>query len=108
MTGTLRCNHNHVHIFWWLDGFEVNREAVGKAENLSLSQMRLDRRLIEVGLSLVGRENLNPVGALRRFRRSKNGHAIRARLLGGTACRIKADDYVVSAITQILRLCMSL
>src|ERR1700719_238330 len=108
MTGTLRRNHDHVYIFWWLGGLEVNREAVGKAENLSLTQMRLDRRLVEVGLGLVGSENLNPVGALRGFRRSKNRHAIGARLLGGTARGLEADDHVVSAVAQILRLRVSL
>src|SRR5713101_8949665 len=108
MAGTLGRDHDHVHIFRRLDGLEVNREAVREAENLAFVEGRLDGRFVEFGLSLVRRENLNPVGALGGFGWSDHGHTVRARLLRGTALRIKADDDVVSAVTQVLRLCMSL
>ena len=108
MARTLGRDHDHVHIFWRLDGFEVNREAVRKAENLSLAEMRLDRRLVEVGLGFVGRENLNPVGALGGLGGSDDGHAIGDRLVGRTALGVKSDNNVVSAVPQVLRLRMSL
>ncbi len=108
MAGALRRDHDHVHIFRRLDGLEVNREAVREAENLSFVEGRLDSRFVEFGLSLVRRENLNPVGALGGFGRSDHGHSIRASLLGRATLGIEADDDVVSAVTQVLRLRVSL
>jgi len=46
--------------------------------------------------------------ALGSFGRSDNRHAVRARLLGGAALGIEADDDVVAAVTQVLRLRVSL
>src|SRR6202521_3318967 len=108
MAGALRRNHDHVHIFWRLDGLEVNRKAVRETENFAFVEGRLDGRFVEFGLSLVRRENLDPVGALGGFGWSDNRHAVRACLLGGTALGIEADDDVVSAVTQVLRLRVAL
>src|ERR1035437_9120667 len=108
VTRTLGRDHDHIHILRRLDGLEVNGEAVREAENLSFVQMRLDGRFVEVGLGLVGRENLEPVGALGSLGRRQNGHAIGACLLGRAARGIEPDDDVVSAVTQVLRLGVSL
>src|SRR5258708_39278672 len=108
MAGALRRDHDHVHIFRRLDGFEVNREAMREAENFTFVQMRLDGRFVEFGLGLVGRENLYPVGAFGGFGGSDHGHSIRARLLGRTTLWIEADDDVVSAVAEVLRLRVSL
>src|ERR1700675_2187236 len=108
MARALRRDHDYVHIFRRLDGLEVNRKAMREAENFTLVEGRLDRRFVEFGLSLVRRENLNPVGALGGFGWSDHGHSVRARLLGGTALGIKADNDVLSAVTQVLRLRVSL
>jgi len=70
--------------------------------------MRLDRRLVEFGLGLVGRENLYPVGALGGLGGSDDGHAIGDRLLGRTTLGVESDNDVVSAVPQVLRLRMSL
>src|SRR5437879_10127166 len=103
MAGALRRNHDHVHIFRRLDGLEVNRKAMREAENFAFVEGRLDGRFVELGLSLVRCENLNPVGSLGGFGWSDNRHSVRARLLGGTALGIEADDNVVSTVTQVLR-----
>src|SRR3984893_9469271 len=108
MARALRRDHDHVHIFRRLDGLEVNRKAMREAENFTFVEGRLDRRFVEFGLRLVRRENLNPVGALGGFLWSDNRHAVRARLLGRAALGIEADDYVVAAVTQVLRLRVSL
>src|SRR4029077_4520406 len=108
MARALRRDHDYVYIFRRLDGLEVNRKAVREAENFAFVEGRLDGRFVELGLSLVGRENLDPVGALGGFSWSDHGHSIGARLLGGAALGIEADDYVVSAVTQVLRLRVSL
>ena len=108
VAGTLGRDHHYVNIFRRLDGFEMNGEAVGEAEYLTLVQVRLDGGGVELGLGLVGRKNLDPVGALGRFGGGQNGHAVGSSLLGRTALGIEADNDVVSAVAQILRLCMSL
>ena len=108
MARALGRDHHHVHIFRRLDGLEVNRKAVREAENLSFVQVRLDGRFVKLGLGLVGRENLELVGALGGFGRGENGHAIRARLLGRAPLGIEPDDHVVSAVTQVVRLRVSL
>src|SRR5260370_20436300 len=108
MAGTVGRDHDHVHIFRRLDGLEVNREAMREAENLAFVEGRLDGRFVEFGLSLVGRENLNPVGTLGGFGWSDHGHTVGARLLGGATLGIEAGDDVVSAVAGGLRLRVSL
>src|SRR5258708_9208856 len=104
MAGAFRRNHDHVHILRRLEGCEVDRKAVGEGENLAFVEGRLDGRFVEFGLSLVGRENLNPVGTLGGFGWSDHGHTVGARLLGGATLGIEADDDVVSAVAEVLRL----
>ena len=79
-----------------------------EAQNLAFVQMRLDSGCVKLRLGLVGRQDLDPVRALRRLRGSENDHAIGARLLGRLALRVETDDDVRSAIAQVLRLRMSL
>src|SRR5258708_22793732 len=108
MARALWRNHDHVHIFRRLDGLEVNRKAMREAENFAFVEGWLDGRFVEFGLSLVRRENLNPVGALGGFGWSDNRHAVPARLLGGAALGIEPDDDVVSAVAQVLGLRVAL
>jgi hypothetical protein len=86
----------------------MNREAVREAEDFSFFQMRLDGGFEEVGLGLVGRENLDPVSALGGLGGSDNGHAVRPRLLGRSTLGIEPDDHFVTAVPQVLRLRVSL
>src|SRR5882672_571389 len=108
MAGALGCDHHHVNVFRRLNRLEMNAEAMREAKNLALGQMRLDRGLIEVGLSLVRRKNLNIVGAFGRLSGSDDRHPVGSSLLGRAALRIEADDDVVSAIAQVLSLGVSL
>src|ERR1700675_1986924 len=102
MARALRGDHDHVHIFRRLDGLEMNRKAMREAENFTFVEGRLDRRFVEFGLSLVRRENLNPVGALGGFGGSDNRHAVRARLLGRAALGTSSVDYGFCFVTQVL------
>ena len=70
--------------------------------------MRLDGGGVELGLGLVGRENLDPVGALGGFGRGQDGHAVGTSLLSGAALGIETDDDVVSAVAEVLRLRVAL
>src|SRR5882724_259587 len=101
-------DHHDVNVFGRLDCLEMNREPVREAEDLAFTQVRLDSRFVKRGLSLVRRQNLDPVGALGGFGWSNHVHAIGSRLLGRIAFEIQADDYIVSAVAQILRLRVSL
>ena len=108
MAGALGSDHHDVDIFRGLDGFEMDGEAVGEAENFAFAQMRLDGFLVELGHGLVGRENLDPVGALGGFGGGKDDHSIGGGLFGRFAIGIEADDDVVSAVAEVLRLGVAL
>src|ERR1700759_3011808 len=106
MPRTLGRDHHHVDIRRRNDGFEGKAEAVGKAKNFALGQAWFNRRLVEFGLSFVWSKNLDPVRFFGRFRGSENGEPIRLGLLGAGSGRVEADNDVIAAIAQVLRLSM--
>src|SRR5207247_5442997 len=77
-------------------------------EDLALGQARLDVLLIEVGLGLVGSQNLDPVGALGRLGRRQNREAICFGLGRAAAAWVKTNNDVVTAVAEVLRLGMPL
>ncbi len=87
VAGPLGRNHDHVDVFRGLDGLEMNGEAVRETEYLSFAQMWPDGRLVEGSLRLIGRENLDPVGALRGLGGGDDDHSVRPRLLGRNHAR---------------------
>ena len=64
--------------------------------------------LIHCRLRLIGREHVDPVGALGGLIRSHHHHAIGASLLRAGAVRLEPDNHFVAAVAQILRLRVSL
>ena len=108
MSGTLGSNHHYVHVGGWNDGFEMNAEAVGDPENFSRMQIGLDELVVDLSLGLVGREHMDPVGALGSLVRGNHDHAIGPCLLRANSVRVKTDDDFVSAVAKILRLRVSL
>src|SRR5215510_11493178 len=64
MPGALGGNHDNVDIIRRLNGFEVDTETVGDAEHFAGMQIRPDGGLVQFALGLVGREDVDPVGAL--------------------------------------------
>src|SRR5271169_33703 len=105
---TLGSDHHHVYIGGRNDGFEMNAEAVGDAENFPGMQIGLDELIVDLSLGLVRGEYVDPVGALGSFIRSHDDHAVGPRLLRARPIGIESDDDFVSAIAEILRLRMSL
>src|SRR5216684_4041502 len=105
---TLGRDHDHVHVCRRNDRFEMNAETVGEAENLSFFQSWLDGRLVERCLGLIRSKNLDPIRLVGRFRRSQHSKAIGLRLLRALAGRVKPDNYVVTAVAQVLGLGVSL
>jgi hypothetical protein len=101
-------DHHDVDVVGRLDGLEVNTEAVRHAQDFAGMQVRLDLRFVEFALGLVGGEDLDPVGALGRLIRRHYYHAVGSRLLRRGAVRVEANDHLVSAIAQVLRLGMAL
>ena len=71
-------------------------------------QIRLNVLLVNRRLGLIGREHVDPVSPLGSLIRSHHDHAIGASLLRARAVRLQADDNLVPAVAQVLRLCMSL
>src|SRR6185503_10223669 len=108
VAGTLGRNHDDVNIGRRNDGLEMNAEAVGKAEDLALRETRLDILLVEVALSFVGSENLDPVGFLCCLGWRENREAIRFRLGGATPARVQTDNHAVAAVAEVLGLRVSL
>ncbi len=108
MPRTFRSNHHHVHIIRWNDRLEMNAEAVREPENFSRMQIWLNVLFVNRGLSFIGRQHVDPIGALGGLIRSHHHHAIGARLLRARPARFQPHDYLVAAIAQILRLRMPL
>ena len=108
MTRTLGRNHDHVNIFGWNDGLEVNAEPVRNPQNLSRMQVVTDGSFIEFRLGFIGGENLYPVRPLGRFRWRDHRHSIGPRLLRRGTVGIQPDNYLEAAVAQVLRLCVSL
>ena len=108
VSGALGRDHYHVDVVRRLNGLEMDAETVRDPEHLAGMQVRLDLRVVKVALRLVGREDLDPVGALRGFRGSDYHHAVGACLLGRGPLRVQADDDLVSAVAQVLGLRMAL
>ncbi len=108
MAGTLGRDHDDVNVVRRLNGFEVDAEAVRDAQHFAGMKVGLDLRLVEFALGLVGREDLDPVGALGSFVGRDHDHAIGFRLLGRGSVGVEADDDFVSAVAEILCLGVSL
>ena len=108
MPGTLGSDHDDINIGRRNDGFEMNAEAVREAENFTRMQIGLDVLVVKFGLGLVGRENVDPVGALGGLIGGDDDHAVGLGLLRALAVGIEADDDFVSAVAEILGLGVSL
>src|SRR6185312_9901230 len=108
MTRALGRDHHDIDIRGRNDGFEMNAEAVGKAKNFTLGETRFNGRLVEFRLSFIRGKNLDPVGFFSRFGGSENGEPIRLRLFGTGSGRVEADNDVIAAVAQVLRLGMAL
>src|SRR5712692_6923105 len=101
-------DHHHVHVIWRDDGLEMNAEAMRDPENLAGVEKWLDRGLVYLGLSLVWREDLDPIGALRGLGRRCDCHPVRLGLLCARPLGIEPYNDFVAAIAQVLRLGMAL
>src|SRR5579864_6207977 len=77
MSRTLRRNHHNIDAGGGNDGFEMNAEAVGHAENLPRSQMWPNRRFIQQMLRLIWCENLHPIRTLGSICGSENLESVR-------------------------------
>ena len=106
--GTLRRDHDDIHIARRSDRLEMNAETVREAQHLARMQIRLNELLIHRRLGLIRGEHVNPVGALGGFVRRHHHHAVGSRLLCAGPRGIKPHNHFVSAIAQILRLRVTL
>ena len=71
-------------------------------------EVRLDLRLVEFALGLVGRKDLDPVGALGGLIGRDHDHAVGFGLLRGGPIGVEADDHFVSAVAEVLGLGVAL
>ena len=108
MPGTLGSDHHDIDISRRDDSFEMNAESVRETENLTRMQVGFDELVVKLGLGLVGGQYMNPVSAFGGLIGGHDHHAICFGLLGAFARRVEADDYLVSAVTEILSLRVSL
>src|SRR5450756_2273250 len=68
MTGALRRDHDHIHIFAWHDLVVMNVEAVSEGQCRTLLQIRRYRLIVDVQLLLVRQQNHRHIGILHRGR----------------------------------------
>ncbi len=90
MARALGRDHDDVDVVRRLDGLEVNAEAVRDAQHFAGMEVRLDLRLVEFALGLVGREDLDPVGALGGLIGRDHDHAVGFGLLSGGPVGVEA------------------
>jgi hypothetical protein len=86
----------------------MNAEAVRDAEHFAGMQILLDVFFVKFALRLVGREHMDPVGALAGFLGRDHHHAIGPRLRRALPGGVKTHDDFEAAVAQILRLRVSL
>jgi hypothetical protein len=79
------------------DGLEVDIEAVREHQQLARRQVRLNIRGINLGLNLVGREDHDHIGPLRRFRRRNHFEACLFCLGNGLGFRGGQTDFDLHA-----------
>src|SRR5207244_5926223 len=108
VTGTLGCNHHNVHVTGRNEGFEMNAEPVRNAQDFSRVQVGPDSTFIYLCLGFIRGEDLDPVGALDGFRWRDHGEPISPRLYRRRTLWVQDDNYTVAAVTEILRLGMTL
>ena len=108
MSRALGSDHHHVNVGRRNDRLEMNAESMRNAQNLSGMQIGLDGLFVQLALRLVGREQVNPVGALGGLIGSHDNHAVGPRLLRALARRIEADNDLKTAVAEILGLRVSL
>src|SRR5712692_153434 len=108
VTWTFGRNHHYINVFRRDDRLKMNAEAMGDPENLAGMEKWLDCRLVHLGLGLVWREDLDPVGELRGFGGRDDRHPVSLRLLRARPLGIEPHNHLVAAIAQVLGLGMAL
>src|SRR5579872_89003 len=104
MTGTFGRDHDNVDVIRRNNGFEMDAESVGNAENFSGMEIGFDRLFVKLALRFVGSQNVDPVGALGGLVWRHDDHAVGASLSGARAVGIETDDDFLSTVAEILGL----
>ena len=109
VAGAFGCDHDHVHILARLDQAEMDVEAMGKGQRRARAQIGVDVVGINGGLMLVGGQDHEHVGPSGGFRVRHDLEARTLCLLGGGGAGAQRDrDFGDAAVTQILRMGMTL
>src|SRR2546421_735393 len=108
MPGTLRRNHRDIDECRRHDLAEMNIEPVSKHQRLASAKVRLDGRLENSLLSLIGNENHDHVGILRCLLNRRYRKSVVLCASSGWASCIRRYSYVDTAVAHVQSVCMPL
>ena len=113
MAGALGGDHDDVHILGGGDGLEVDVEAVCKGQCLALGHVGSNLGVVDIGAQLIGHQHHDNIAGLGSLFHLHDLEVV----MGGSELRslcpvsrtlAQADHNVDAALSQILRVCMTL
>ena len=108
MAGRFGRDHGNVHVRRRLNLPEVNIEAVGEHQSLTLGHVRRDFARVQIALDMIRDQDHHHIGGLRGVGGGKNLEPGRFRLGRALASFVQSNHYVHAAIAQIERVGVAL
>ncbi|OQA08529.1 MAG: hypothetical protein BWY65_01457 [Firmicutes bacterium ADurb.Bin373] len=108
MSRSLGGYHKYIDIGGRHDLAEMDVKPVGKHERVAFLQVRLDLLLVDSGLQLVGDQDLNDVSHFCRLGHSHYLEPVSLCLLPVGQVLAQSDNYIKTAVLEVLRLGVSL
>ncbi len=108
MSRSLRRNHGHIHVCGGNNLSEMNIEAMGEHQHISLFQVRFDVLLVHGSLQFIVDQDHNDICLLCSFCRRIYFKALCFCFCPGSGAFIQTDNDVASGLLCVQCVCMSL
>ena len=108
VSGSLRRDHHDVVAGGRDDAAEVDVQAVREQQRSVRREVRLDLRLVDAFLHVIGHEDRHDLGSLRRLADGAHGQTGFLRRITRRAARAQADFDLDAGVTQVEGVCVAL
>ena len=108
MAGTLRGNHEDIHVLRRNNLLEMDIEAMSKGKSTAGLEVRLDIVLVDIRLLLIGNQNHRDIRLLHSCGNGKDLESMTLSCCLGLAALIEADNDIDAALLEIQCMCMAL